>query len=185
MNFQQLENPQNNIINIAKPRSLALLRMVQTPGPINCDIRILPVELDGRANGAASGGLTELKQAVEYGAVLAHVEAPELTRVRVIEESVGRDGGEELDVLRRVEAADVFEGGGEGAADLHAAVEAVVDDQIVCHADAVGFHRMALAVVVVADCRLVEVRHATLPRVGARRWQGSASAGIHCLINQS
>lgn len=50
------------------------------------------------------------------------------------------------------------------------------------HADAVGFHRVALAVVVIADCRLVKVCHAPLPRVGTDRWQRRAATGIHYQI---
>lgn len=100
----------------------------------------------------------------------------------VVVKRVGGDGGQELDVLRRVEAADIFGAGGEGAADFHAAVEGVVDDEIVRHADAVGLHWVALAVVVVADCWLVEVRYAPLPRVGAGRRQRRAAPGIHFSI---
>lgn len=84
----------------------------------------------------------------------------------VVVKRVRGDGGEEVDVFRRVEAADVGSVGGEGAADLHSAVKGVVDDQIVCHADAVGFHRVALPVVVVPNCWLIEIGHAPLPRVG-------------------
>lgn len=81
-----------------------------------------------------------------------------------------------------MEAANVAGRGREGSADLHATVEGVVDDQIVRHADAVGFHRMALPVVVVADCRLIEVRYAPLPRVGTGGWQRRAALGIHFSI---
>lgn len=41
-----------------------------------------------------------------------------------------------------------------------------MDDEIVCHTDAVGFHRVALAIVVVPDCGLVEVGYAALLGVG-------------------
>lgn len=47
------------------------------------------------------------------------------------------------------------------AKDFHAAVEAVVYDEIVGHAYTVGFHRVALTVVVVSYFRIVEVGDAT------------------------
>lgn len=46
----------------------------------------------------------------------------------VVVDSLRRDGGEEVDVVVGVEAADVVWAGGEGAIDLHTAVEGVVDD---------------------------------------------------------
>ena len=47
------------------------------------------------------------------------------------------------------------------AEDIHLFVEAVIDHEVMCHADTVGFHGMALAVVVVAHLGVVEVRDAT------------------------
>lgn len=38
--------------------------------------------------------------------------------------------------------------------DLHSPVKSVVEEEVVCHADPVGFHRMALAVVVVPHITL-------------------------------
>jgi len=59
------------------------------------------------------------------------------------------------------------------AEDVHLFVEAVVDDEVVRHADAVGFHGVALAVVVVAHLGIVEVRDAT---AGG----GGGGGGCHC-----
>ncbi len=47
-----------------------------------------------------------------------------------------------------------------GAEDVHFFVEAVINHEIVRHADTVGFHGMALAVVIVAYFGVVEVRDA-------------------------
>lgn len=44
-----------------------------------------------------------------------------------------------------------------GAEDVHFFVEAVIDHQVVRHADTVGFHGMTLAVVIVAYFGVVEV----------------------------
>ena len=46
-----------------------------------------------------------------------------------------------------------------GTEDLHASVEAIVDDEVVGHAHTMGFHGMALAIVVVPDFGVVEVRN--------------------------
>lgn len=61
-----------------------------------------------------------------------------------------------------MESADVGGAGEVGTIDLHAAVEGVMDDEIVGHADAVGLHRMALAIVVIANCGFVEVGYPSL-----------------------
>lgn len=65
-----------------------------------------------------------------------------------------------------MEAADVVGGGGEGAVDLHKAVERVMDDEIVGHTDAVGLHGVALSIVVVSNGGFVEVTHPALFTVG-------------------
>ena len=52
------------------------------------------------------------------------------------------------------------------AEDIHLFVEAVIDHEIVRHTDTVGFHGMALAVVVVAHLGVVEVRDAASGGVG-------------------
>lgn len=162
MNLEKLDDTQNNVVDITKPRSFRLLGMVQSAGPIDGDISVSTVELDSGADGAAGGDLAEVEEAVEDGAVLADVEALEVAGEGEVGESVGGDGGEEVDVVAGVEAADVAGGGEEGAVDLHAAVEGVVDDEVVGHADTVGLHWVALAVVVIADGGFVEVGHPTL-----------------------
>lgn len=45
-----------------------------------------------------------------------------------LSEGLGADGGEEVDVVVGVEAADVVGACGEGAVDLHPTMESVVDD---------------------------------------------------------
>lgn len=72
------------------------------------------------------------------------------------------NGGEEVDIVVRMEAANVGCFGGERTADFHTTVERVVDYEVVRHTDAVGLHGVALAVVVIADCGFVEVGHSSL-----------------------
>ena len=62
---------------------------------------------------------------------------------------------------------------GTGAKDVHSFVQAVVDDEVVGHADAVGFHGVALAVVVVSDFGVVKVGDAA----GGGGGGGSAGHG--------
>lgn len=144
--------------------------MMQAPSPVDGDVRVTTVDLDGGTDGAAGGCLAEIEEAVENRAVLADVEALEMATVGgSVGLHLGRDGGEEFDVVRGVEAADVVGGSGKGAVDLHEAVEGVVDDEVVGHTDAVGLHGVALPVVVIADCRLVEVAHPPLFTVWAGR----------------
>lgn len=140
---------------------------MQTPGPINRDIRILPIELDSSADGAAGGGLAETEQTIKHGTVLPNIEALELARVSVVLKRIRSHSGEEIHVVLGVKAADILRSGGEWAANLHPTVERVVDNEIVRHTDAVRLHRVTLAVVIVANRWLVEVGHAPLPRVGA------------------
>lgn len=166
MDFEELENTKNNIIDITKARGLRLLGMMQPTGPIDGNISILAVKLDGGADRSAGGGLAEAKKAVENGAVLADVETLEMAGVGVVVEGFGCDGSKEIDVVVGVESSDVVGGGGEGTVDLHPAVEGVVDDEVVGHADTVGFHRVALAIVVVPNCGLIEVCYSTLFSVG-------------------
>ena len=93
--------------DIAKPRSLKLLRMVEPTDPVERDIGVATIELDGSTDRPASGGLTE-------------------------------------------------------------------SEQVMGHANPVGFQWVTLAVVVVADARLVEVVHASLLLVGSR-WERRAT----------
>lgn len=48
-------------------------------------------------------------------------------------------------------------------------------DEIVGHADTVRLHWMSLAVVIVADCGLVEVRDTALLRIGTGGWKRRAA----------
>lgn len=164
--LKQLENPQNDVVHIAKPRGFTLLRMVKPTAPINRNIRILPVQLNRSANRTSGGSAAEVEKPVEDGTILADVESPQVPRGGVIAHGLRRDGAEEIDVVRGMELADVGGVGEVRAADLEATVEVVVYDEAVSHTDPVRLHRVSLAVVVVADRRLVEVADSTLASVG-------------------
>ena len=69
--------------------------------------------------------------------------------------SLRGDWGDEVNVLIGMETADVDGVDGEGMVDFHIAVKGVVNDKIVDYADSMGFHRVALAIVVIANGRFV------------------------------
>ena len=164
----------HDIIDVAKPRSLRLLHMVEPTGLVENDIGIATVELNGGVDEPADEGLTKSKQAVEHGAILTDVKSLEMARDGVVRECLRGGGGEEFNIVFGVKAVDVGGVGREGAVDLHAVVEGVVDNQVVGHANPVGFHWMTLDVVLVADARLVEVAHALLLLVESR-WERHAT----------
>ena len=62
----------------------------------------------------------------------------------------------------------------DGSADRPAGGGLTKSEQVMGHADPVGFQWVTLAVVVVANARLVEVVHAPLLRVGSR-WERHAT----------
>lgn len=181
--LQKLKNAQNDVVNVAEARSLALLRMMQTPRPIDSYVSVLSIKLHGGADGSTGRCLTELKKPVEDRTILADVEALEMARVTVVVERFGTDRSQKIHVVRRVKAADVDRIGRKRATDFHAAVEGIVDDEVVGHTDTVGLHGVALSVVVVSDCRLIEIRHAPLlgigPSGGERRAAALCGGRVH------
>ncbi|KAI4365949.1 hypothetical protein MLD38_021885 [Melastoma candidum] len=147
VNLEYLLDAKNSVVNLAEARGLSLLGVVEAPGPIESNISVAEVKLDCGTNGTAGGSLTEGEEAVENGTVLPDVEGLELAMEEGIGvDEVGGNGGEEGEIVIGVEAAEIVGGGREGAEDLEAAMEVIVDDEAVSHADAVGLHRVALAV---------------------------------------
>ena len=102
-----VKNAKHNIIDVAKPRSLRLLHMVEPTGPVENDIGVATVELDGGVDEPADEGLTKSKQAVEHGAVLTNVKSLEMARDGVVRECLKGGGGEEFNIVFGVKAVDV------------------------------------------------------------------------------
>ena len=174
--LQQLEDGEHDVVGVAEAARLALLGVVEAARPIDRYVGVPFVELHRAADRPAGRGLAELVEAVEDGAVLAHVEPLHL--LRVLAHVVGRDRAQEADVVLGVEFAQLLERRRARPVDLHLAVEAVVEQQVVRHPDAVRLHRVALAVVVVADLRRKEggVRGARRRRRGGSG-QGTRGGG--------
>lgn len=105
MELEKLKNGEDDVIDIAEPRGLALLGVVEPASPVHGDVGVATVELDGGSDAATGGGLAEGEESVKDGAVLPDVEA--LDGAGVEEGRVAGRGGKEGDIFIGVEAADV------------------------------------------------------------------------------
>jgi hypothetical protein len=103
--LEQLEDAEHAVVHVAEARGLALLGVVQAAGPVDADVGLLAVEARGAADRARGGDLAELEEAVEDGAVLAHVEALQLAQV--VLHVVRADHAQEVHVVVAVEARQV------------------------------------------------------------------------------
>jgi hypothetical protein len=70
---QVRENAMKLTVNIAKPRCLAFLCVMQTPSPIYRDITFSAVEPSGPFHTAATRNSTELEQPVKYWTIIADI----------------------------------------------------------------------------------------------------------------
>lgn len=175
MHLEEFEDSEDDVVDVAEAGGLAALGVVEAAGPVDGDVVVLVVKLDGGADGGAGVGLAEGEEAIEDGAVVADVETAEGADLVVL--GLGGDGAEEGDVVVGMEAAEVAVAGWDGAKDLHAVEETIVGDERVGHPDPVGLHRVSLPVVVVPHLRLVEVAHPPLRpiRPGHRRQRVTAT----------
>ncbi|KAH3670936.1 hypothetical protein OGAPHI_000647 [Ogataea philodendri] len=71
---QKLDDSQNNVIDITKPRGLGFFSMVQTSGVIDGDIAFSSVESGGTFHGSSSRNTTVLKQTIKHRTVVSNVE---------------------------------------------------------------------------------------------------------------
>ena len=156
--LEELEDGQDAVVDVAKAGGLGLLGVMESTGPVDDDVGAVLVETAGAADGAGGVQLAELEESVEDRTILADVEALQLPDV--VLHVVGGDDAEEVDVVVGMEARHGGRTDEAGAEDLHPPVQAVVDDEVVRHADAVGLHGVALAVVVVAHLGIVEIGNA-------------------------
>jgi hypothetical protein len=68
--LQKLQNAENDVINIAKSRSLGFFRMVKATGPINYRVSPFVVEFCGTLDGASGRQLTELEHSMPHWVVV-------------------------------------------------------------------------------------------------------------------
>ena len=107
------------------------------------------IQFDCGRHGPSGGQLTELIEAVKDGAVLPHVEPLHL--LVVLPHIIGSDWSQEPNVIVRMEFGHFFLSGLVWSVDFHFAVEAIVQKKVMGHAYAMGFHGMALAIVIIAN----------------------------------
>ena len=72
--LEQLENPDDDVVDVAKPRGLELLGVVESAAPVDGDVALPVVELGGALHGGAGVARAKVVEAVEHGAVVANVE---------------------------------------------------------------------------------------------------------------
>ncbi len=88
MHLEQLQDANDNVIDVAEAGGLKLLGVVQSPTPVDGNVALVVVQFGGPLHGSPGVAGAEVVEAIEHGAVIAHVE-------------VGQALGEALDVLRR------------------------------------------------------------------------------------
>lgn len=173
--LKEFQDRQDDVVDIAKPRGLTLLGVVEATGPVDGDIAIVVIQLDGAADRAAGVSLAEGVEAVEDRTVLADIEALELPELVLL--GLGRYAAEEGDVVVGVKATEVPVLGRVWLENLHVLEKAVVGEQSVGHPDSVGLHRVTLPVIVIPDLRVVEIAHSPLHAVRSRRQR--VPSGVH------
>lgn len=66
--LQQLENSNNYVINVAESRGFKFFSMVQPPGPVDCDVATLMVDLNSALQWRSGVHAAEVVQALKHGA---------------------------------------------------------------------------------------------------------------------
>lgn len=154
-------------------------------GPVDGDVGGAVDERARRGERPAGVAAAVLPEAVEGGAIVVAADAVVTLRLLpkrgVVGVALRGEVAEEVDVLRRVEAADLRLRGGSRAEAAHVAEHAVDADEAVRHGDAGGHHDMVVAEFDVGDARVVVVAHPPLLVVGARRRRQRVPAGGHRL----
>ena len=140
--FEKLQNRQNAVIHITKARRLRLFGMVKPSRPIDGNVHRAFVELDCASERSSGVGLTILVQAVEQRTIVSDIEAHQLTSKVVAR--LRSDQFQKIHVIVRVKTGHVFKSGQTRTKHLQLLVQAVVENQIVGHSDAMRFHRMSL-----------------------------------------
>lgn len=114
--------------------------MVQTPCPINDDVRLVFVEARGSSDRSAGVELAEFKDPVKDGTIFADIESLKLSVI--VLHVVGGDLFQEVNIVVRVEARHGCRRNEPRTKDFHFAIEAVIDYKIVGHTNAMRFHGM-------------------------------------------
>lgn len=117
MVLEELQYSEHNIIHVAKSGRLALLGMMQAASPINGNVAVAMVELDGAPHGTSSVGLAKIIQTIKHGAIFANVETLQLPHLVVLR--LWRDLLQERHVVIRMETTQVAIASGLRPQQLH------------------------------------------------------------------
>lgn len=175
--LEEFEDGEDNVVNIAEARGLALFGMVKAASPVDGDVTESMVKLDGPTHGSPGIGLTEVEKAIKNRAILADVEAlesPDLVLLRL-----WGDAAKEGHIVVGMEATQVAVSGGAGLEHLHVLKQAVVSEKCMGHADPVGFHWVPLTVIVVPHLRIVEIVDLSFGPLAAARRRQRVSPSLH------
>ncbi len=127
---------------------------MQTAAPVDSNIRLLLVQFNCTSNRTSSRELTKLEKAVENRAVLADIETLHLFSIVV--HVVGSDALQEFDIVVTMELRHIIVDSLRRTIHLHLAIKAIVQQEVMGHAYAMGLHWMPLTVVVISDIALKE-----------------------------
>ncbi len=100
-------------IDVTEATCLALLRMMKSTSPVDCDIAFATVETSSTLHASTSTNTTELEESVKDRAIVTNIVLPLLLCERV--HVVWCHFLEEVDVLVSVELGHFMTGGGFGA----------------------------------------------------------------------
>uniref|UniRef100_A0A3Q3KYM2 Uncharacterized protein n=1 Tax=Mastacembelus armatus TaxID=205130 RepID=A0A3Q3KYM2_9TELE len=128
--------------------------VVESACPVDGNVCLLLIQLHCTK-------LTKLKQTIKHWTVLSDINShTSLHLFAILRHVVWSDGLQELNVVVTVVLCHLFTTGFVMThIDLHFPVESIVQQEVVCHADPVGFHGMALSVVVVPHITLRRNNH--------------------------
>ena len=147
--LEQLQDGQYYVIDITEARCFRLLGVVEATSPVDGNIRRLLVQLHRRGNAAPARELAELVKPVKDGTILPHIESLHL--LVIFAHVIWANGPQEANVVIGVKLGHFLLGGLVWPVDFHLPIQSIVEQKIVGHANAVRFHRMSLAIIIVAD----------------------------------
>ncbi len=141
--------------------------MVKTASPVDSDIRMSMIQLHGTTDRTTSISLTKGIQAVENWTILSDVKALECTQLVMLR--FRRYGTQKSHVIISMKTTKVTVSSRVRSQNLHSLMHAVMNKQGMRHPDAVGFHGVTLAVVIIPHLVVVEVGHSSFGPIVARR----------------
>lgn len=121
---KELEDSEDDIVDVAEPRSLRLLGVVESARPVDSDVRLIIDEFSRTVETGASVEGAEIVHSVEDGTVIANVVLCD----HIAGEGIGVMGSyatKEVEVVGAVEVGEFFFGGSAGNIDVHEMVHAI------------------------------------------------------------